>query len=582
MNDDRDEIRRRLDIVELVSQRVRLKRSGKNYSGLCPFHDDKTPSFHVSPITGRYKCYACGESGDVFTWVMKTQGLEFREALKMLAEQAGVQLSNSFSGPKVDKTERDLQLATMQSALIFFRNELKRNTAAMGYLDGRDLDAGVQDMWELGYAPDVGEALAIHLNKEGRSLAMAESLFLTQQDRSGGYGDKFRGRIMFPIRDERGDLVGFGGRILGQGNPKYINSSETPLYNKSRVLYGMHRAKDRIMKGRHAVLVEGYMDVIACHRAGVMEAVASCGTALADGQVKLLKRFSDKVTILYDGDSAGQKAAERAIELFEADDLPCRVALLPKGEDPDTLLKTKGADAIRQVIQGAETPFDFRVRMLESRLGVDSEEFWQQIPTLLATAPNELAVEKHILRLAGLHPHIKNPTNAIRALRQDIRSQKRGKPRGQTSGKSSGSAIDTQVHSIHVAEGVILKALLHPELRAKFWPIVAQPELFATTTGKSALEALPLPLGHTPPTGPPAGWLASLENEAILQLFADLEFDVRFGEINEEYVNGSVESLRTLARDRELYQEKESLSKDDDAALRKFMDRLKGQKGVDD
>ena len=361
MNDERDEIRRRLDIVELVSQRVRLKRSGKNYLGLCPFHDDKTPSFNVSPTTGRYKCFACGESGDVFTWVMKTQALEFREALKVLADQAGVVLSKSFEGPRIDKSEREAQLAIMQSALIFFRNELRRNTAALAYLDGRSIDQAVQEDWEIGYAPDVGEALAINLQKEGKHLATAEQLFLTQKDRSGGFSDKFRGRVMFPIRDERGDIVGFGGRILGDGHPKYINSSETPLYNKSRVLYGIHRAKDPMMKSRHAVLVEGYLDVIACHRAGVTEAVASCGTALAEGQVKLLKRFADKVTILYDGDSAGQKAAIRAANRALPMLAPGRslaFVTLPAGVDPDDFVRAKGPAAFAALLEKPEPLVD--------------------------------------------------------------------------------------------------------------------------------------------------------------------------------------------------------------------------------
>lgn len=581
MNDDRDEIRRRLDIVEFVSQRVRLKRSGKNYLGLCPFHDDKTPSFNVSPTTGRYKCFACGESGDIFTWVMKTQGLDFREALKFLADQAGVVLSNSYEGPRVDKSEREQQLAIMQSALIFFRNELKKNNAAGQYLDGRGLDQTVQDMWEIGYAPDVGEALAIYLSREGRSLASAEQLFLTQKDRSGGYGDKFRGRVMFPIRDERGDLVGFGGRILGDGHPKYINSSETPLYNKSRVLYGINRAKDKMMKERHAVLVEGYLDVIACHRAGITEAVASCGTALAEDQVKLIKRFADKVTILYDGDAAGQKAASRALELFQAANLPSKVALLPKGDDPDTLLKSKGPEAIREVIANAESPFDFEIRSFEIKHGVDSDEFWSGIPAILAKAPTELDLERHLLKIAGKHPFITDPSLAVAALRREIRKARRGT--GKTNDKNRLlSHAATGVQSMQVAEAVFLKSLSDEKYRAQNWPLLADSARFITKACLDVVTALVDTFGLTPPSGPVRQWIGQIEDTGVQQALAELDFDIRLQEINDAYVQDAIKKLNEHASARQLNLEKEQMSKDDDDALNAYLKKLRNQKGVDE
>ncbi|MBS1701791.1 MAG: DNA primase [Armatimonadetes bacterium] len=582
MNDDRDEIRRRIDIVELVSQRVRLKRSGKNYSGLCPFHDDKSPSFNVSPTTGRYKCFACGEAGDIFTWVMKTQGLDFREALKQLADQAGVVLSKSFDGPKVDKTLREQQLAVMQSGLIFFRNELKRNTQASSYLDGRGLDAAIQDTWELGYAPDVGEALAIYLSKEGKSLAMAAELFLTQGDPNSGYGDKFRGRVMFPIRDERGDLVGFGGRILGDGHPKYINSSETPLYNKSRVLYGIHRAKDKMMKDGHAVLVEGYLDVIACHRAGVAEAVASCGTALAEGQVKLMKRFADRVTILYDGDSAGQKAAARAIELFEEAELPCKIALLPKGDDPDTLLKSRGPDAIREVIAKAESPFDFRVRRLETDLGIESDEFWREVPKLLAAAPSELDLERHLLRLGGQHPTLKSPSAAVGALRREVNGLRKKGPRGQSRAQETGTSAKPIVREVQPAEAVFLKALLEESYRAKYWPLIQQASLFVTRTCSEIARVLFETFGEIAPAGPAVQWLGQIEDETKRQVFSDLEFDIRVEKLNDTYVQESVDSLQQQSKNRELDLEKEKIDATDDDALRDYFHKLKNRKGIDE
>ncbi|MDH4388700.1 MAG: DNA primase [Fimbriimonas sp.] len=490
MNDDRDEIRRRIDLVDLVSQRVRLKRSGKNYTGLCPFHDDKSPSFYVNPALGRYTCFSCGEKGDVFTWTMKTQGLEFREALQLLADQAGVKLT-SYSGPTQDKSEREGWLATMQSALIFYRNELGKSSTAKTYCDNRDIPQSVIDEWELGYAPSVREGLVSQLKRDGHQLVEAERLFLVQGDQQNGYTDKFFGRLMFPIRDDRGDLVGFGGRVLGDGTPKYINSSDTPLYRKSRVLYGFHKARDRMMKERHAVLVEGYLDVIACHRAGVKEAVASLGTSLAEDHAKLLKRFCDKVTILYDADKAGEKAAMRAVEILGEVGLQCRIALMPQGEDPDTLLRQKGAEAVQEAVTKAESPFDFEIRLLESRLGILSDEFWEQIPLVLAKAITELDLERHILRLAGQHPAIPNAQSAAAALRREVNKHRRAAQKGiKNEELPAAPKIKRSASSLQKAEQILLVVWLEPERRPLIKPLIEEQELWQTGTARLLVLAL--------------------------------------------------------------------------------------------
>ena len=509
---------------------------------------------------------------------MKTQALEFRDALKFCADLAGVTLSNNFDGPRIDKSERENQLSTMHSALIFFRNELKKNSNSMAYLDGRGLTQEVQDEWELGYSPSVGEALAIHLKKEGKHLGTAEQLYLTQQDNSGGFTDKFRGRIMFPIRDERGDLVGFGGRIIGDGNPKYINSSDTPLYHKSRILFGIHKAKDKMIKSRHAVLVEGYLDVIACHRAGVMEAVASCGTALAEGQIKLMKRFADKVTILYDGDSAGLKAAGRAIELFQEAEFPCRIAILPKGDDPDTLLKTKGPDAVRDVIARAETPFDFKIHMLERNLGVESDEFWEQIPILLADAISELELEKHLLRLASKHPTINNPTAAVSALRREVRAAKKGKNVKKNIGETLKTNA-TRMKSILPEEAVVFKAFFDERFREKVWTCVSNPLFFVNRTATDLSKSIVLNFHDTMPTGPAISWISKLPEEDQ-QFFTDLDFDTVVQELNDQYVEDAIKKLMDRSKSRELDRDKSNIEPGDDAALRDYFIKLKKHKGI--
>lgn len=510
---------------------------------------------------------------------MKTQALEFREALKFCADLAGVVLSK-FDGPRVDKSERENQLSIMHAALIFFRNELKRNSNSLAYLDNRGLTNEVQEEWELGYAPSLGEALAIHLRKEGKHLGTAEQLFLTQQDSSGGFHDKFRGRVMFPIRDEKGDLVGFGGRIIGDGNPKYINSGETPLYHKSRVLYGIHRAKDKMMKSRHAVLVEGYLDVIACHRAGVLEAVASCGTALAEGQIKLIKRFADKVTILYDGDSAGIKAAARAIELFQEAEFPCRIAILPKGDDPDTLLKTKGPEAVREVINKAETPFDFKIHMLENSLGAQSDEFWEQIPPLLAEATSELELEKHLLRLASKHPTINNPSAAVAALRREVRAAKKGKGTAKNRAVSA-KPNDTRMKAILPEEAVVFKAFVDERFREKVWPHVTNPSFFVNRVAVDLSKSIVLNFSDGAPKGPAINWISKLPEEDQ-QFFTDLDFDAAVQELNEQYVDDSIKKMDGHSKSRELDLEKSNIVPDDVESLMEYFNKLKRHKGIDD
>ncbi|MEI7577266.1 MAG: DNA primase [Armatimonadota bacterium] len=562
MNDDRDEIRRRIDLVDLVSQRVRLKRSGKNYTGLCPFHDDKSPSFYVNPALGRYTCFSCGEKGDVFTWTMKTQGLEFREALQLLADQAGVKLT-SYSGPAQDKSEREGWLATMQSALIFYRNELNKSSTAKAYCENRDIPQSVIEEWELGYAPDVREALVSQLKRDGHQLAEAERLFLVQGDQQTGYRDKFFSRLMFPIRDDRGDLVGFGGRVLGDGTPKYINSSDTPLYRKSRVLYGFHKARDRMMKERHAVLVEGYLDVIACHRAGVKEAVASLGTSLAEDHAKLLKRFCDKVTILYDADKAGEKAAMRAVEILGEVGLQCRIALMPQGEDPDTLLRQKGAEAVQEAVTKAETPFDFEIRLLESRTGIASDEFWEQIPLVLAKAPTELDLERHILRLAGQHPAIPNSQSAAAALRREVNKHRRAAQKGIKNGElPSAPKIKRSASSLQKAEQILLVIWLEPERRVLIQPLLKETELWQTGTARIVANALE-----------EAGGFDDLP-EDIQGILIELDAAIPQQERTDEVID----SLRLAMLDTQIRSVSERLVGNDDPEIYKEWKRLKALK----
>ncbi len=543
MADERDDIRSRISIVELVGQRVQLKRTGKNWKGLCPFHEDRNPSFTVSDSTGTYRCWACGEHGDVFTWVMKTQRMEFREALEFLARQAGVTLRRR--GPSDSPSQKSLHLETMRKAQEFFARELGRSSLARAYLEGRGIEADVAADWEIGYAPDVDAALATQLQKDGVQLSEAQTLFLVEQDASGSYRDKFRGRLMFAIRDERRDLVAFGGRLLGDGHPKYINSGDTPLFRKSRLLYGLGRAIDAISGSRSAVLVEGYLDVIACHRAGVRTAVASLGTSLTEDHAKLLKRHAEEVTILFDADPAGQKAAERALDILSEAGLIAKVALMPPGSDPDALLRSDGASSVRTAAAEGLSALEFRIRAIEARMKPTDEAFWPEIATVLAGSANLTEWERHATQLAARHLPGQSPQNARTALLNEVRRARR-RLAGTTKHRTSGS-IRAPALPFAPAEAAVLRGFLEESTRARSWQAIHESELWTTPLAVEAARALVEAFPRDPPQGPPSAWLARIEPEELRLALADLEF-VSTLFVTGEFLEGAI---RTLERDRE-------------------------------
>ncbi len=544
MADEIGEIRARINIVDLVeAYGVSLKRAGKNYQGLCPFHNEKHPSFSVNPALGSYRCWSCGEKGDIFTWVIKTQNLEFMEALRLLADRAGVKLSRS--GPREEPSKRKARESAMEFVAAYFREQLAKNTAAKAYCERRGLSGETLADWEIGYAPDDGEGLTLALKKNGYSLAEAQELFLVEGDQSVGYRDKFRGRLMFPIRAERGDLVAFGGRLLGDGHPKYINSGETQLYKKGRVLYGMHRASKALMRERRAVLVEGYLDVIACHQAGVETAMASLGTSLAEEQAKLLKRWVDEVTVLYDGDSAGLKAADRAADVLGEAGLRVRIAPLPAGEDPDSLLRSGGAAAVLGRAKEGRTPLDFRLEQLETRLGVAAPEFWSEAVELLSQAPTELEIARHVDRLAPMYPGVRDVIAAQRALRNEVQrlrrqgaAPKKGAEPAPKRAVVNAASGDVPLHS---AELALLCAYVEGFERALVHSVLEEPGLWRTALGERIASDLASAFVATP-IGPAVTWIDAVPPETA-EALRDLDFG-RVGTLNEQFVIDAIEDLR--------------------------------------
>lgn len=573
MADEIDEIRRRIHIVDLVSQQVHLKRSGKNYTGLCPFHEDKRPSFSVNPDLGRYRCWSCGEAGDIFTWVMKTQNQSFGEALRTLAEQAGVKLTG---GPTEESKDlRAQHRAAMEDALRFFRDQLDKHSLAREYCERRGLDLEVLRQWEIGYAPDIDGALTAYLKKNRHSLSESKALFLVDSDPTGGYFDKFRGRLMFPIRNERNELVAFGGRLLGDGIPKYINSSDTPLYRKSRVLYGLDRAKDQVSKTRRLVLVEGYLDVIACHRAGVSNAVASLGTSLSEDHVALIKRWADEVVILYDADNAGQKAADRAMGMLQGQSIKVRISLMPEGEDPDTLLRHAGASAVQAAVEKGLRPTEFQMSQLEKRWSPENDEFWTEAITILAANPHALEVARFVTELAPRFPGIRDAMAAQRHLQKMIENARK-EPANANQRLASGPAPITHI-SMQSAEQAIFLAFLEETTRVEAWEALGESDRFVTRQAADLSRALRDSFVFDPPLDAPNVWLAQIEDESARDLLTDLAFSPNVHRVDQQFLQDSIAAL-DLAREKRKLQDLKKMENPEER-LKTLNNRLRKLKG---
>src|SRR5919112_283164 len=349
------EIKSKLPVADLVGETVALKRAGTILKGLCPFHGEKTPSFTVTPERDTWHCFGCGEHGDVFTFVMRRDGLDFREALSRLAERTGIELSAATAGE--DRRRRRLREA-LEAAIAWYREVLlqaRQAERARAYLSERGLTEATQDRFGIGYAPNTWEALSTRLRSKGFSDAELTDAGLASPSNRGGIYDRFRGRIIIPIRDAGGRAIGLGGRILPETEgPKYLNSPATALFDKSRTLYGIDLAKGAIRREKLAVIVEGYTDVMAAHQAGFENVVASLGTALTAGQVELANRYADAVALAYDVDVAGEAATQRGL-LEELGPVvsKVRVIRIPAGKDPDELIRTD-PDGWRAAVASAE------------------------------------------------------------------------------------------------------------------------------------------------------------------------------------------------------------------------------------
>jgi DNA primase len=366
-----EKVKQQADIVRVIGEYVPLKKAGQNFRGLCPFHAEKTPSFNVHPTKQIYHCFGCGQGGDVFKFVMEMEKCAFPEAIRIVAEKCGIAVPRPKERSPEERKENQLRAVLVEmhrEAQTFFVKQLEgtpEGKAARAYLEDRGLDKETIARFGIGYAPSGGDLLLRHFRGKYPEKTLVES-GLISRDQSGRLFDRFRRRITFPIANESAKIVAFGARALAEDQPKYLNSPETPIYSKSNVLYHLDRAKDALRRADFAILVEGYMDAIAVARAGISNVVASCGTALAESQIKLLGRFTKRVIVNYDPDTAGQAATERSLVALLEQDFEVRVLALPpvgdKKADPDLYIRERGAEAYLKQVKDSPPYVDYLIR----------------------------------------------------------------------------------------------------------------------------------------------------------------------------------------------------------------------------
>ncbi|MGB6266387.1 MAG: DNA primase, partial [Candidatus Acidiferrales bacterium] len=404
-----EKVKQQADIVRVIGEYVRLKKSGANFTGLCPFHQEKTPSFAVHQTKQIYHCFGCGVGGDVFKFVMEMEKCQFPEAIRIVAEKSGIRVPPPRERSPEERRENQQRASLVElhkEAAAWFARQLletPEGKIALAYLEDRGLDRDTIKRFGLGYAPGSGDAL-LRAMKQKYPEKLLDSAGLFSRDQGGRLYDKFRRRILFPIANESGKVIAFGGRAMGDEVPKYMNSPETPIYSKSTVLYHLDRAKEALRQSDYAVLVEGYMDAIAVARAGIGNVVASCGTSLAEPQVKLLGRFTRRIVVNYDPDAAGQAATERSLTLLLEKEFDVRVLALPGKADPDKFIKEQGIDAYRKLLAQAPPYLDYligRARRMDRTTAAGKVAALNFLMPYVQRLPNRLLRSEWATRIAS-------------------------------------------------------------------------------------------------------------------------------------------------------------------------------------
>ncbi|MCJ7726154.1 MAG: DNA primase [Acidimicrobiia bacterium] len=545
--EDIEQVRAATDLAELVGEVTKVKRSGRSTMAVCPFHQEKTPSMSIDPARGLYHCFGCGKSGDLFRFVQETQALDFSDAVEMLARRSGITLHRDPDAAR-RRDRRQVLVAATQAALDFHVDRLRKSAdaaAARSYLRGRGYDADVVTRFSLGFSPSGGDELIRHLRDHRVTDELAVTAGLAVRSRTGRVFDRFRGRIMFPIYDLRGDPVGFGARLLDGDGPKYLNSPETAIYHKSQLLYGLNWAKSEMVRDQTAVVVEGYTDVIGLHLAGASGAVATCGTALGVGHFDLLRRFTERVVLMFDSDVAGQAASLRGFEHSVPGDLDLRVALLPPGRDPADVAAAGELGVLEEAIANSAPMLQFRLQTELDRFALDEPEARgraiRATAELVALHPDAVVRHEYAVFLArktGVEQDLVQS-----AVDQAVRSTSGPAPRQRSAERPAGGR--------EKAEQELLRLMLanHPGLAALEYEaaLLSDPShLAAYELLRPALEAL------GPGEPPDLGSLLSDRDDELAQMLSGLALVDRplaepeevIRKLESEGLEGRIQALR--------------------------------------
>ena len=545
-----EKVKQQADIVRVVGEYVRLKKNGQNFTGLCPFHAEKSPSFAVHPTKQIYHCFGCGVGGDVFKFVMEMEKCAFPESIRIVAEKCGIAVPaprDRSPEERKENQQRAILVEMHREAQAFFVKQLNgtpEGKVARAYLEDRGLDKETIERFGIGYSPSGGDVLMRHLRTKYKDNLLAES-GLISRDTSGRFFDRFRRRITFPIANESAKIVAFGCRALGDDQPKYLNSPETPIYSKSNVLYHMDRAKDALRRQDFAILVEGYMDAIAVARAGISNVVASCGTSLAEPQIKLLSRFTKRIIINFDPDTAGQTATERSVSLLLEQDFEVRVLALPsigdKKADPDLFIRERGKDEYIKLLKEAPPYVDYliaRARQMDLTTGEGKRRAVNFLLPYVQKIPNRLLRSEWATRIAQ---QLRLDEPVLRAELSKAAAERRSevKTQPQFSGRAAKPVERRLIRMLAEAEG-FRRELAQQLQNANLYNGLETEKIFSALV-RATLSGEPFQ----------ATELATLLEERDRRLF----FEILFEESNEltwEEALSCVEALQHRHAEREL------------------------------
>lgn len=544
-----EKVKQQADIVRVIGEYVRLRKAGQNFVGLCPFHQEKTPSFAVHPVRQMYHCFGCNASGDVFKFVMELEKSSFPEAVRTVAEKCGIPIPRRTDRTPEERRENQQRMVLLdlhRDAAAFFvkhLHETPEGKVAFGYLEDRGLNREAMMRFGLGYAPSNGDALLRYLKPKYSEKALEVS-GLVSRDQSGRFYDRFRRRIMFPISNEGGKVIAFGGRAMGDDMPKYMNSPETPIYTKSSVLYHLDRAKESLRQNDFGILVEGYMDAIAVARAGIANVIASCGTSLAEPQIKLLGRYTRRVVVNYDPDAAGQAATDRSLALLLEKEFDVRVLALPGGADPDKFLKERGAAAYKELLTQAPPYLDYlisKARKMDRSTAEGKLGALNYLMPYVQRHPNRLLRSEWATRIAS-ELRVDEPVLREALRRAAVERRSEVKPKAQLLGPA-----------VKPAERRLIRMLVEADaFREQLAAEIAAGELHRGLETEKIIDALVLRVHERPD----AATLAAALDEKDQRILFEALFDQALEHSWEE-----AESCLEFLRNRQISEELASLDK---------------------